>query len=190
MECAVGSVAAHECRLEAELLEDMAGPRETFLRCSSFVRQHRHPNPSPAALSVRVYIVEDHQIMRETLQDYLALEPDLEICGMAKSAEAASEALEAAAPDVVVVDLSLPGRSGLELVEEIQERWGTPCIILSGHGERTYVGRAFTCGARGYVLKGNPRDLPLAIREVLDGQIHLSSALRRRLDYEPEARGA
>lgn len=141
-------------------------------------------------MSVRVYIVEDHPVMRETLQDYLALAPDLEICGMAESAEAASEALEAAAPDVVVVDLSLPGRNGLELIEEIQKRWGTPCVILSGNGERTYVGRAFACGAQGYVLKGNPQDLPVAIRQVMDGEIHLSSALRRKLDYEPEASGA
>ncbi|MFP4622626.1 MAG: response regulator transcription factor [Gemmatimonadota bacterium] len=141
-------------------------------------------------MPVRVYIVEDHPVMRETLQDYLALAPDLEICGMAESAEAASDALEAAAPDVVVVDLSLPGRTGLELVEEIQERWSTPCLILSGHGERTYVARAFACGARGYVLKGDPRDLPAAIREILDGEIHLSPKLRRKLDYEPEASGA
>jgi len=139
---------------------------------------------------VRVYIVEDHPIMRETLQDYLALETDLEICGMAESAEAASEALEAASPGVVLVDLSLPGRSGLELVQEIQERWGTPCVILSGHGERTYVGRALACGARGYVLKGNPRDLRLAIAHVLEGEIYLSSTLRQKLDYEPDARGA
>ena len=141
-------------------------------------------------MPVRVFIVEDHAVMRETLQDYLELQPDLEICGMAESAEAASEALEGATPDVVVVDLSLPGRSGLELVEEIQQRWGTPCLILSGHGERTYVARALACGARGYVLKGNPRDLPVAIREVLEGEIHLSSTLRQKLDYEPEARGA
>lgn len=141
-------------------------------------------------MPARVYIVEDHPVMRETLQDYLALAPDLEICGMAESAEAALEALDAAAPDVVVVDLSLPGRSGLELVEEIRERWGTPCVILSGHGERTYVGRAFACGARGYVLKGNPRDLPLAIASVLEGEIHLSPALRQKLDYEPEVLGA
>lgn len=141
-------------------------------------------------MPVRVYIVEDHPVMRETLQDYLSLEPDLEICGMAESAEAALEALEAASPDVVLVDLSLPRRSGLELVEEIRERWGTPCVILSGHGERTYVSRALASGARGYVLKGNPRELPLAIAHVLEGEIHLSSAIRRKLDYEPAASGA
>lgn len=141
-------------------------------------------------MAVRVYIVEDHPIMRETLQDYLGLDPDLEICGMAGSAEAASEALDAAAPDVVVVDVSLPGRSGLELVEEVQERWGTPCVILSGHGERTYVARAFACGARGYVLKGNPLELPVAIARVLEGEVHLSSGLREKLGYELGARGA
>lgn len=136
-------------------------------------------------MPVRVYVVEDHPVMREIIQEYLALQTDLEICGMAENAEAASEALEAAAPDVVLVDLSLPGRSGLDLVEEIQERWGTPCVILSGHGERTYVARALACGAGGYVLKGNPRELPLAIAQVLKGEIHLSSTLRQSLDYEP-----
>lgn len=141
-------------------------------------------------MPVRVYIVEDHPIMRETLQDYLSMEADLEICGMAESAERAAEALEAAAPDVVLVDLSLPGRSGLELVVEIQERWGTPCVVLSGHGERTYIARAFGCGARGYVLKGSPRDLPVAIARVLEGEIHLSSALRQKLGHEPDESGA
>lgn len=133
-------------------------------------------------MPVRIYIVEDHPIMRETLQDFLALEAGLEICGMAESAEAASEALEAAAPDVVLVDLSLPRRNGLELVGEIGERWGTPCVILSGHGERTYVERALSCGAQGYVLKGCPRELAPAIRQVLGGDIYVSPALRQNLD--------
>ncbi|MFP4623952.1 MAG: response regulator transcription factor [Gemmatimonadota bacterium] len=135
-------------------------------------------------MPTRVYIVEDHPVMRETLRDYLALSPDLELCGEAGDAETASEELEPAGPDVVVVDLSLPGRSGLELVEEIQARWGTPCVILSGHGERTYVGKALAAGARGYVLKGNPADLPVAIRQVLSGEIYLSDGLRRKLDYD------
>lgn len=141
-------------------------------------------------MGIRIYIVEDHPIMRETLQDYLTVESDIEICGMVGSAEAASEALEAAAPDLVVVDLSLPGRSGLELVGEIRERWGTPCVILSGHGERTYVGRALACGAQGYVLKGSPRELAPAIRRVLEGDIYVSPALRRNLDYAGEEMGA
>lgn len=141
-------------------------------------------------MPTRVYIVEDHPLMRETIRDYLALEAELEICGAAGSAEEASQALETAAPDVVVVDLSLPGRSGLELVQEIRQRWGIPCVILSGHGERTYVGRAFACGAQGYVLKGHPRDIPVAIRKVLAGEIHLSAALHHNLDYPPEESGA
>ncbi len=128
--------------------------------------------------------------MRETLRDYLALTEDLELCGMADDAEKASIALETAEPDVVVVDVALPGRSGLDLLVEIQARWGTPCVILSGHGERSYVGRAFAAGARGYVLKGNPLDLPLAIRRVMEGEVHLSESLRDRLDYGTEETGA
>ena len=138
-------------------------------------------------MPTRVYIVEDHPVMRETIRDYLALSSDIELCGEAADAETASAALEAADPDVVVVDLSLPGRSGLELLEEIRKRWRTPCVILSGHGERTYVGKAFAAGASGYVLKGNPPDLPVAIRRVMEGEIHLSLALREKLDYDPAA---
>lgn len=141
-------------------------------------------------MTIRIYIVEDHPVMRETLQEYLVLDPEFEICGTAGSAEAACEALEAAAPDVVIVDLSLPGRSGLQLVEEIRDRWQIPCVILSGHGERSYVSRALACGARGYVLKGTPQDLAPAIRKAIEGEIHLSPSLRQNVAYEIDVPGA
>lgn len=140
-------------------------------------------------MSISIFIVENHPVMREMLREYLVMVPDLEICGMAETAEAALEALDAAAPDVVLVDVSLPGRNGMELVEEIRERWGTPCVIHSAHDKRTYVDRAFACGAVGYVLKGNPRDVRQAIVRVLDGEIYLSPGLRQRLDYESNAGG-
>ena len=134
-------------------------------------------------MPIRVYIVEDHPVMRETLVAYLGLSPDIELCGMASTAEEASEQIEASDPSLVLLDLSLPGRSGLDLLSEITQRWQYPCVILSGHGEQGHVGRAFAAGARGYVLKGTPHEVPVAIRSVMDGQVFLSDSLRKSLDY-------
>lgn len=133
-------------------------------------------------MTIRVYVVEDHAVMRETLIAFLGLDGSIEVCGAAASAERAVEELEAAQPALVVLDLSLPGRSGLELLEEIRARWGYPCLVLSGHGERGYVTRALAAGAGGYVLKGRPEELSTAIHQVLAGTIYRSAALRRDED--------
>lgn len=122
--------------------------------------------------------------MRETLVDYLRFTPDIELVGVAASAEEAAEQLQDIDASLVLVDLSLPRRSGLDLLEEIGRRWQLPCVILSGHGERSHVERAFAAGARGYVLKGTPQDVPAAIRHVMGGEVFLSDALRRSLGYE------
>ncbi|HET9950016.1 MAG TPA: response regulator transcription factor [Longimicrobiales bacterium] len=135
-------------------------------------------------MSIRVYIVEDHPLMRQTLQDYLGVFPEIELCGMAASADEAVGDLDRSDPSLVLVDLSLPGRSGIELMQEINARWGVPCVILSGHGERSQVDEAFAAGARGYVLKGRPEEVPDAIREVMRGQMFLSETLRRSLGYQ------
>lgn len=141
-------------------------------------------------MGIRVYIVEDHPVMRETLRDYLALTPDVELCGMAADAKTAAGELERANPSVVLLDLALPGRHGLDLLREIQRRWATPCIILSGHRERTYVAEALAAGASGYVLKGKPDEVVTALRCVRDGGMYLSAALGRPADYREKPSGA
>lgn len=139
-------------------------------------------------MSIRVYLVEDHPVMRETLTDYLQLDPEIELCGIASSAEEASADLDRAQPSVILLDLSLPGRSGLDLLEEVQRKSATPCVVLSGHGERRYVDRTFALGARGYVLKGKPQEVPVAIQRVLEGGVFVSETLRDLID-QPEAAG-
>lgn len=128
--------------------------------------------------TVQLYVIEDHAAMRETLDDYFRVCPDIEVCGMASSAEEALEELDVLTPTVVLLDLSLPGRSGLDLLADIRDRWGTPCVVLSGHGGRGYVRRALDAGARGYVLKGSPGEARAAVRAAADGQVHLSGAVR------------
>lgn len=128
-------------------------------------------------MSIRVYVVEDHPAMREALLEYFDSVDDVDVCGIAGSAEQASEELEIADPTLVLLDLSLPGRSGLELLEEITRRWQLHCIVLSGHIERAQIERAFSSGARAYVLKGKPDDLLIAIRVVAAGGTYLSEGL-------------
>lgn len=126
---------------------------------------------------IRVYVVEDHPLMRASLLEYLGLHPDIEVCGVAASTEEALDDLVECDPTVVLVDLALPGRSGLDLLAEVHDRWALPCVVLSGHGEGNHVRKALAAGAVGYVLKGRPGEVPTAIRRAAAGQGYLSATL-------------
>ena len=130
----------------------------------------------------RIFIVEDHPMMRRMLHDYIQAEPDLEVCGTAATGAEALVALADLAADLVVVDMSMPKMSGVDLVETLLARQpDLSCLMYSGHSELSYVERARAAGARGYVLKGGPDELPQAIRRVLAGEEYLSESLRRYL---------
>jgi DNA-binding NarL/FixJ family response regulator len=151
-------------------------------------------------MAARIYVVEDHDYMRRMLSKYLSGLSAVELVGTAESAEEALEALarlknetavedetdsagapaveSAAAADLVLVDMSLPEMNGTQFVSEVRVRWPKlPCVILSGHGEKSYVERAFEAGAEGYILKGDPYELEEAIEQVLDGKRYTSPAL-------------
>ncbi|MGH7540353.1 MAG: response regulator [Gemmatimonadota bacterium] len=131
----------------------------------------------------RIFILEDHALMREVIRDYLENVPGFLVCGEAGCAEEALERIEDAAPHLILVDTALPTTSGIDVVASVRERWGDlPCLMLSGHAQFTYVERALAAGARGYVLKGEPAELPRAIRRVLEGGEYLSRSLRALRD--------
>ncbi|MFD2437920.1 response regulator [Modicisalibacter luteus] len=101
-------------------------------------------------------MVEDNPLMRDMLTEFLALEASLEVVGVVESAEAALERFPVPSPDLVLIDMSLPGMSGMELIRKLHEQQpGLPCAMLSGHGEKHYVEQAFDAGASGYILKGS-----------------------------------
>jgi DNA-binding NarL/FixJ family response regulator len=128
----------------------------------------------------RVFVVEDHPLMRDMLTEFLALEDTIEVVGVVESAEAALEQFPVPSPDLVLIDMSLPGMSGIELVRKLHEQQpGLPCAMLSGHGEKHYVEQAFDSGASGYILKGEPDELPLAIQQILTGKAFISQELQR-----------
>jgi DNA-binding NarL/FixJ family response regulator len=130
------------------------------------------------ASAIRVYVVEDHPAMREALGCFLAAAGDMELCGSAASAEEALRDLDEARPEVILLDLSLPRRSGLALLGEIRDRWPVACVVVSGHGEAGYVERALNAGAIGYVLKGKPDEIPLAVRHAARGERFVSASLQ------------
>lgn len=129
--------------------------------------------------SKHIFLVEDHPIMREMLISFLEVTQGFEVCGSAESAEEAIESLKEAKPDLVLVDVSLPEMSGIDLVRHIRSTYPElPCLMLSGHGESSYVKRALQAGARGYVLKDDSVELPTAILTVLGGDVYLSKSIR------------
>ena len=129
--------------------------------------------------------MEDHAVMRGMLCETVERQPECELAGAASSAEEALATMDPASVDLVLVDLSLPRMSGVELVRRLSERTpALPCLIVSGHVEVAYAEQALAAGARGYVLKGRPADLTAGILAVASGKRHVSSPLEEELGGE------
>ncbi|RPI22914.1 MAG: DNA-binding response regulator [Acidobacteria bacterium] len=137
----------------------------------------------------RLFIVEDHPITRQTLCEFLERVPDLTVVGTAASAEEALKQLgDSVKYDLLLVDVSLPAMSGIEFVGEVRKiAPDSRCVMLSGHDDITYVNRALAAGARGYLLKGNPDELVVGIREVMAGRTFFSADLAAKLDKNVES---
>ncbi|MBX3734327.1 MAG: response regulator transcription factor [Verrucomicrobiae bacterium] len=132
------------------------------------------------SLPRRIFLVDDHPLVREWLTTLIEQQEDLVVCGEAGDAPQALQSIERLRPDVVIVDITLPSGSGLELVKDI--RCVSPesiPLMLSMHDELTYCERALRAGARGYVSKRDTtRKIITAIREVLQGRLFVSDELR------------
>lgn len=131
----------------------------------------------------RVLIVDDHAVVREGLTDLINREDDLVVCGCTKDMPETVGAIKNRQPDVITVDISLEGASGLELIEHIKAQFpGLPMLVLSMHGELFYVRRAIQAGARGYITKKEAiKQIIVAIRTVLDGRLYLSDVMKEEL---------
>ena len=134
------------------------------------------PSPATATAKKRIFLVDDHPLVREWLINLINRQPDLAICGEAEDAPRALSAVSALRPDVAIVDLSLTTGSGLELVKDIRAHSPeVAVIVLSMHDEALYAERSLRAGARGYVMKReSTKKILAAIRRVLDGGVHVS----------------
>jgi len=133
----------------------------------------------PAVTRSRIFLVDDHEMFREGLRQLIERENDMTVCGDAADATAALEAIEPARPDLVIVDISLAGTSGIELIKTIKARYeDLPVLVVSMHEESLYAERALRAGAMGYVMKHEPsKTVKTAIRKVLGGNLYLSEKM-------------
>jgi DNA-binding NarL/FixJ family response regulator len=123
-----------------------------------------------------IFIVEDHPVFREGLVQIIRGEKDLSVCGEAGDADHALQAIARLKPDLVLVDITLPGKSGLELIKELRSRnRKVRILVVSMHDEALYVDRVLRAGGDGYIMKQvDPEEIVHAIRDVLGGHIYVS----------------
>jgi len=127
----------------------------------------------------RVLLVDDHPIVRQGLALLIDREADLSVCGEAEGAHSAFHAIATLRPDIVVLDISLSGPDGLDVLKEIRMKTtNLPVLILSMHDESIYAERAMRAGANGYIMKQEATEKVLvAIRRILQGDVYLSDRL-------------
>ena len=127
----------------------------------------------------RIFLVDDHEMFREGLRQLIEREPDMTVCGDAADATAALAGIETSTPDLVIVDISLGGTSGIDLIKTIKSKYeDLPVLVVSMHEESLYSERALRAGAMGYVMKHEPsKTVKTAIRKVLEGDLFLSQKM-------------
>ena len=131
----------------------------------------------------RILIVDDHPLVRTGFAQLIGDCPDLEVCGEAGDMVEALEQIEATRPDLAIIDLSLAGGSGLDLIERVKTRYKQVLMLVASmHDETLYAERVLTAGARGYINKQEAQDRIIqAIRTVLAGKVYLSQAMTERM---------
>jgi DNA-binding NarL/FixJ family response regulator len=133
--------------------------------------------------TISVFIVEDHDLVRRMLGKLIRRNPELTLCGESPSAEEALLEIPDCQPQLVLVDVSLPGLNGIELIRILHEKYPQMWVLaISGHDESVYAKPALQAGARGYVMKGKIENVEEAIRQVRDGEIYVSEAMQTRLN--------
>jgi DNA-binding NarL/FixJ family response regulator len=140
-------------------------------------------NQNSTAGKKTVFLVDDHPIVRQGLTLLINQEADLTVCGEAQEMQAALKAIQAVKPDILIVDISLNGPDGLELLKNIRINSARlPVLILSMHDESIYAERALRAGANGYIMKQEATEKVLvALRRILSGEIYVSEKIANNM---------
>jgi DNA-binding NarL/FixJ family response regulator len=135
------------------------------------------------AVKKTVFIVDDHPLLRQGLALLINQQQDLEVCGEAEEAHAAMQAIALRRPDILIVDISLNGPDGLDLLKSIRASYAElPVLILSMHDEAIYAERALRARANGYIMKQEATEKVLvAVRRILHGEVYLSDRMANKM---------
>ena len=138
---------------------------------------------SPAARVHRIFLVDDHPMVREHLAALLEREPDLKVCGEADDAPTALRRITETKPDLVLLDLTLKNSLGLELLKDLRAQLpDLPVLVLSMHDEMIYAERVLQAGGRGYITKQEATTrILVAVRQVLAGEVYLGAEVAGRI---------
>lgn len=130
-----------------------------------------------------VFIVDDHPLLRQGLAMMINREHDLAVCGEAEEAQPALRAIQQSQPDILIVDISLNGPDGLDLLKHVRNSYpDLPVLVLSMHDEATYAERALRARANGYIMKHEATEKVLvAVRRILNGEIYLSERIANKM---------
>lgn len=139
-------------------------------------------NESPVAKQ-KVFVLDDHPIVRQGLALLINQEPDLVVSGQAEEAHSALKGIAACRPDIVIVDISLSGPDGLDVIKTIRTTDASlPVLVLSMHEETVYAERALRAGANGYIMKQEATEKVLvALRRILNHEIYVSERIANKL---------
>ena len=134
-------------------------------------------------MKYKVFIVDDHPIVREGLAQMIRREPDLTVCGEAEDAQNALQMIHTAKPDILIVDISLHGPDGLDLLKSVRAKDPTlPVLILSMHDECIYAERSLRAGANGYIMKQEATENVLvALRRILNREVYVSPQIANKM---------
>ncbi len=132
---------------------------------------------------VKVFLVDDHPLLREGLARLINLQTDLNVCGEASAAHQALKSIPVLKPDIVILDLTLAGSDGLDLIKDMKLRsLKSLVLVLSMHEESLYAERALRAGAKGYIMKQEAsKEVLKAIRHILAGEIYLSEKMSAKM---------
>jgi DNA-binding NarL/FixJ family response regulator len=135
-------------------------------------------------MPARIVLVDDHPVFRWGLRQLFEREPDLTVCAEADTLDAGFQAVERLAPDLLVTDLTLEGRGGLELTEQVRRYCSAVSVlVVSMHDEALFAARALAAGALGYVMKGQAdREAVPAARAILAGKMYWGAEGRQALE--------
>jgi DNA-binding NarL/FixJ family response regulator len=134
----------------------------------------------------KILVVDDHPIVRKGLENLINYEKDLMVCQQVEDAHEAMKAIDKLKPDIVIVDISLKDKNGLELIKSIKiQHPDLPILALSMHDESLYAERVIRAGAKGYIMKQQATEnIVKAIRKVLKGQPYLSDRMTAKMMYK------